>query len=71
MQQAAVAGKDPEVGQLLRQVGHVGGAVVGRHSRQDQQANADPGHLLSIHPDPGFFDPLHHCPHAYPPCAGL
>ena len=70
MHQAAVAGKDPEVRELVCQEGHVGGAVIGRHSHQNQQAAADPGHLRPINPDPGLFDPLHHRPHAHPPCAG-
>ncbi len=44
VQQAAVlTGKDPEVGQFLGQKGHVGGAVVGRHSGQDQESRSDPG----------------------------
>ena len=70
MHQASVAGKDPQVRQLLRQKGYVFGAVIGRHSYQNQQADADPGHFFAIHPNPGLFDPLHHRPHAYPPCAG-
>ena len=67
MQQAAVPCKDPQVGQFLGQIGHVIGAVVCRHPRQDQQARPDPGHFLLVHPDPGFLNPLHYGPHIQSP----
>ena len=70
MHQGTVAGEDPEVRQFFARKATSSGPSSAATPTRISRPTPILGHLYSVHPNPGLFDPLHHRPHAYWPFVG-
>ncbi|GAF24808.1 hypothetical protein MTY_0136 [Moorella thermoacetica Y72] len=62
-----LVGKDPQAGDFIGQVLHVGRAVLLPHPQEDEQTGTDCRNLFPGYRNPGLFDTLDYRPHGRPP----